>query len=452
MTDVAGIAMELLFGEIREFHGQCSRLASSGRPVMRQSVPQSCPQGAGPPGSWPCAGQLSVRSGAHQVNAIVIASEGVRAFGDIVGDDPVAVLGAELASGPFDDIAGFRRESDHEVRAPVSRRGERGQDVRILDKFDARRRDSVLLPLFRSGVGDPPVGDRSGTHRDIGRQGVQAGAHHVARRLDAHDLGTGGILERHRPGNKGHPRSKIETGRSHGVSLLAGTAVADIAHGIDRFTRRAARDENVAPAERTVFAPVKEPFDGACNRFRLAHAAGADLAAGKIARLRSDHGNAVGQKPGDIAAHRRMAPHPGVHGRSREHRLVGRKQHRRREVVGDAGGHAGKQVRARRRDHHEIRFPGQTDMAHLGFVGEREEIGVDPFAGKRRNGKRRHELGCGRCHDAPHAGAPVTQPPDQIERLVGRYAARDDEQNAPVTEHRRGPVGWRHHTPVHAPE
>ena len=69
-----------------------------------------------------------------------------------------------------------------------------------------------------------------------------------------------------------------------------------------------------------------------------------------------------------------MRPHARVHGRRDEDRLVGREQHRRGEVVGEAVRHLGEEVGRRRRDDDEVGLARQADVADLVLVVEVEEV------------------------------------------------------------------------------
>ena len=82
--------------------------------------------------------------------------------------------------------------------------------------------------------------------------------------------------------------------------------------------------------------------------------------------------DSVGFQPFDIPFGRRVKPHPNVHGRGDQNLLVGRKQERRREIVGEPRGHPGEKVRGGRGDDHEIGRAGKLDMADERLVGQAE--------------------------------------------------------------------------------
>ncbi len=71
-------------------------------------------------------------------------------------------------------------------------------------------------------------------------------------------------------------------------------------------------------------------------------------------------------------------------------------------------------------------------MAHLGLVGEREELVVDLLLGEARDRQRGDELGPGAGQDGAKGKPALAPAPDQLERLVGGDAAADDQQNALV--------------------
>ena len=164
---------------------------------------------------------------------------------------------------------------------------------------------------------------------------------------------------------------------------------------------------------------------------RLRHAARARFALLRhLARIGTDDRDAVGDKLREIAPRRRMAPHARIHGGRDQHRLVGREQHRRGEVVRMAARHLGHQVGGRGRHHDDIGVAGEPDMAdvELGARIEQVDIGVLARDGARR--QRRDEFLRGLRHHDAHRGAALPEAPDQVERLVGRDPAADDEQDA----------------------
>ena len=125
-----------------------------------------------------------------------------------------------------------------------------------------------------------------------------------------------------------------------------------------------------------------------------------------------------------------VRPHHHVHRRRHQDRLVGGEQGGGGEIVGEAMRHLGEQVGAGRRHHDQVGLARQADMAHLGFVGQREQLLIDLVAADRGEGERRDELGAAPGQDHAEADAAIAPAPDQLQRLVGGDAAGNDQENA----------------------
>ena len=95
------------------------------------------------------------------------------------------------------------------------------------------------------------------------------------------------------------------------------------------------------------------------------------------------------------------------------------------------------QIGGRRRDHDQVGLPRQPDVADVEFLGTVEQVGEDVPASERPGGKRRDELLRRLGHDHAHRRAALSQPPDQVEALIGRDAAADDEEDAVASGSRR---------------
>ena len=186
-------------------------------------------------------------------------------------------------------------------------------------------------------------------------------------------------------------------------------------------------------------------FDRLDDRRRLGHAARAEFSTGHWPRFGADEQYAVVFQAIEVAAGRRVQPHPHVHRRGGEHAFVGRQQESGGQIVGEPGRHSGENVRARRRDHDQVGGARQLDMADRGFVREAEQFVADRLPAKGRRRKRGNELLSRRGHDDAHRRAAVSQPPDQLQRLVGRYSSTDDQENTSARQrdggHWRSPVG-----------
>ncbi len=111
-----------------------------------------------------------------------------------------------------------------------------------------------------------------------------------------------------------------------------------------------------------------------------------------------------------------------------------------------AARHLGHEIGGRRRDHDEIGVAREPDMADVELGAGVEQVEMGALAGNGAGRQRRDEFLRGRGHHHPHRAAALAQPPDQVERLVGRDASPDDEENAPASE--RVWFGCGHHANV----
>ena len=92
-------------------------------------------------------------------------------------------------------------------------------------------------------------------------------------------------------------------------------------------------------------------------------------------------------------------------------------------------GHLADDVGGGGRHQDQIGFPHQPDMAHLGLVGEREEFAIDLVAGQGCDGQRGYELGAALGENDAEGETPLAPAANDVQRLIGGNAARDDEEN-----------------------
>ena len=92
--------------------------------------------------------------------------------------------------------------------------------------------------------------------------------------------------------------------------------------------------------------------------------------------------------------------------------------------------HLGHEVGAGRRHHDEVGLARQADMAHLGFVGQGEQLLIHLLAADRGEGEGRDEFRPAAGQDHAERQAAVAPAPDQLQRLVGGDAAGNDEEDA----------------------
>ena len=191
------------------------------------------------------------------------------------------------------------------------RRATRRQDVGILDQRERRRLAAVLLELAVARLGDAPVGDRGGEHRDVGRQRRSRPRASMSRaRLDLHDRNAGRI--RHtRPGPKPESTSAPAAAAARAIAwpCFPDERLAMIAHRIDRLMRRPGGDDNAPAGQRLRDSLRQQALDRRDDLERLGHAADAGLARFRhLAGIGTDHRDAVGRRASQDCAAWRRAP------------------------------------------------------------------------------------------------------------------------------------------------
>ncbi len=248
-----------------------------------------------------------------------------------------------------------------------------------------------------------------------------------------------------RPRDQGRGRAQPRQGGRDRVALLARGAVADEAHRIDRLVGRPARHQRAPPRERRLRPEIL--LNGADDLHRLGHAPEAAFVLGERARIGPDPPHAARFQGFHVRDGGIVAPHAVVHRGGHQHRLVGGEQHRRGEIVGDALRHFGEDIRRRRGHDEQIGLLREPQMAHLRLVGQRKDVGINLLMAERRDRQRRHELRPAFGQDAAHRAAALAQPPDQLQRLVGRDPAGDDQQN-PLARKRLWDVAQIHHLKI----
>ena len=115
------------------------------------------------------------------------------------------------------------------------------EDVGIFDQLQRRHAAPSLLQFLLALVRDAPVGDGGGEDRDVGGQRGFHRRQHLARGFHMRHRDAGGIVELDRAGNQRDVGAGGRCGGGNGKALLAGGAVGDVAHGIDRLMGRARR-------------------------------------------------------------------------------------------------------------------------------------------------------------------------------------------------------------------
>jgi hypothetical protein len=81
------------------------------------------------------------------------------------------------------------------------------------------------------------------------------------------------------------------------------------------------------------------------------------FSAGLLAGGRSGYEDTVGKKLLDITLRRGVLPHLAIHRRRNEQRTIARETQRREQIVTDAAGEFGEEIRGSRRNHDKTAVP-----------------------------------------------------------------------------------------------
>ena len=157
------------------------------------------------------------------------------------------------------------------------------------------------------------------------------------------------------------------------------------------------------------------------HHFGFGQTAGAEFAAGHVANIGLHHLRAALPQGFDVALGRFVFPHPHIHRRHHQHRLVGGEQQRGGQIVGDPGGHFGHQIGGGGANDHQIGLSAQLDMPDLGLVLQIPQAGMHLISGKRRQRHRGDEL---RAAIGQHASYLAPTPADQAHQFA-RFVSSD---------------------------
>ena len=188
-------------------------------------------------------------------------------------------------------------------------------------------------------------------------------------------------------------------------------------------------DQNM-PSGKEASAARKHRLYSGQDRGRLRQSSRANFSTGHRAQVRFEYRHPVGPQLGDIAAGSGMPPHAHIHRRCDHHGLVSREKHVRGEIIGDAAGHAGEEVRGAWGDHHQVRITAQLDMPNLGFVLQIPKRRMDWLARERRERHRCDEMRAARSQNAAHVHVRLPHQADELTGFIGSNAAANDQQNA----------------------
>ena len=341
--------------------------------------------------------------GGEDHDAVRVRPEAGARLGDVVGDEQVDALAAELVGGPIERarLGGEPDEDRSRARPPRAPRRSRPTPARMSSVGSSSR----VRPSSRASlvVGRPSTGRKSATaaamtraSRAGDRRRATARAH-LGGRLGADDRDRAsagsGTLTLPTTSVTRAPRSRAASAMATpilpverlpmnrtGIDRLGRAAGADHDDGGPRGRRRAASRRSAAgspgPGSR-IGRPGDGRDDGVDDRRRSRRAGpGPIWPARERAGLRLDDPVAeVVAQPGDVGPGRRMGVHLAVHRRRDDDRRRRREAGRGHGVAGEAGRHRRQPVGGRRRDDDRIGAVGDDDVA-------------DPLVGEERRRRR----------------------------------------------------------------
>ena len=231
--------------------------------------------------------------------------------------------------------------------------------------------------------------------------------------------------------------------RATRIALLAGAAVADETHRVDRLAGAAGGHQH--PAAREVVGQrvvaLQQQLGQRGDLLGLGQPAGAAVRAGEPSGGGFEHDRAAAAQRGDVVHGGRVQPHLGVHRRREQHRTSRGEQRGGQQIVGPAVHGAGQQVSGGGRDHDQVGLLAERDVRHLGDVVE--DAGVHRLAGERLEGGGPDEMQRGLGGDDTDLMAGLGELADDGARLVGGDTAgdADDDPLAVLSCPSLGPPG-----------
>ena len=236
---------------------------------------------------------------------------------------------------------------------------------------------SLSAPFFIFVVATwagPEVGDGGGHHQNVGVGRVLG--HRVAKlggRTDVHHLDPGRVGQaRGVAGDQRHLGTALGGHPGHRVALLAGTAVADEAHRVDRLAGAARGDQDLDAREvvRQRIRTRQQQLGEGGDLLGFGQPAGSGVGAGQPARRGFEHHRATLTQRGHVLAGGRVQPHLGVHGGREQHRTARGQQRGGQQIIGAAGDRAGQHIGGGRRHDHQVGLLADAHVRHLVDVVE----------------------------------------------------------------------------------
>ena len=335
-------------------------------------------------------------------------------------------------------VVGLGGEADHQPRPP--RRHGRRASARMSGFSTSAHRRRALAALLQLDRRAPASGRQSATAAT--QTATSAGSAASQRRQHLRAVSTSTRVDarrrrqRRRPGDQGHLARRRGQRRGDGVALLAARAVGDEPHRVDRLARRAGGHQHALARRAAARAGQRsDAIDRGEDRLRLGHPARAELAAGHVAVVRADETRR--RPPCSVAMLRWVA------GCSHIRTFIAGATSTGLSVASSVV-----EARSSARPSAAI-FAIRSAVAgrHDHQVGRRATARCGPSRASsvRRRARNRP---CPRTARPATAGSRTRAPAavrigrtatpalrkrrDQLERLVGRHAAADDQKHAPL--------------------
>ena len=284
-----------------------------------------------------------------------------------IGDDHRNSLVLTLFASVFDDILAFSGKSHTERRG---RQG--GYSGENIDRWLQRQHQIVsrFFHFVHLWLGRCVVGHRGHRKKQISLCDV---AHHGSMHLFG-GLHANGAHTR-RFGKRGGAADQRDIGASftkcYGdrITHFARARVGNAAYRIDWLEGGAGGDQRAFASEQFGAGPCRiERFDGFEQGLGFQHATETSFTAGLVTFVRAENDHAIRAQPRHIALRRRVFPHFTIHCRRQHQRTFGgiaRDAQRGQQIIAQAIGQFGHEVRTRWRHQNRIDTAREFNMRHV---------------------------------------------------------------------------------------
>ena len=283
-------------------------------------------------------------SASIRVTALSLALEADRRVGDVVEDDQVGALAAELGAGalePPPPVLGG--EADDGLLRPAGRRRAPARMSSVGSSWSSSPSWRLSLPAATSRRAE--VGRGGGHQQDVGGGELgRGGRGQLLGGLDVDAAHAGGLRQGDVGGDQGHLGAAAGGGGGEGDAHAAAGAVADEADRVDRLAGAAGGDQHPQAVPGPLAARQRR-LDPGQQALGVGQAAAAVLAArGELALVGLDHLDPALAQGRQVRLGRRVGVHAVVHRRRHQARRRAGEEGGGQHRVGDAGGQLGDRV------------------------------------------------------------------------------------------------------------